>query len=240
MVTGMGSVLIIVAGIVGWSAGGFPNRYTAEDLRVAALLDVDTSPMFRSGQCFLLHEYRERFADECLKLEETKPNYLLLGDSHAAQLWFGFQTVFTHSNFLQATAAKCIPVVDHALGEAANCTEKVDDAFHGFLPLHKSTVVVLAARWKPQHLARMEQTLHWLRSGGTPVVLIGPMPIYDMALPRLIVMANRSHDLGLVDRSWDHSIVELDDQMAALARQQGGALHIRNPRALLRVCLCST
>lgn len=223
VMTGSGTLLVIVLGIAGWRAHGFPTRYSAQELKIASVMDFDSFDMFRAGRCFLLSQHHQTFADDCLRMEASKPNYLLLGDSHAAELWHGFHTVFTSSHFLQATAADCFPVVNHSVGEAIDCINAIDNVFYGFLPQHKVDLVVLAARWKKEQLPRIEQTLEWLHTHGIPVVLVGPTPVYDSPLPRLMITAIRTNNPLLISRSWDHSLIELDDELAALALRQGVA-----------------
>jgi hypothetical protein len=221
LIAGSGTAIVIALGIVGWTERGFPARFSSRDLQIAAVMDFDSVTSFRTGQCFLLNRGPRTFARECLKLDEGRANYLLLGDSHAAALWLGLETVFPDINFLQATAVDCFPVVDHAVGEAAACTHEIDDVLHNFLPSHKVNMVVLAARWKSDYVSRIGKTLDWFQAHGIPVILVGPTPIYDSPLPRLMVTADRTRDPDLVDRSWDRSLVQLDRELSALASQHG-------------------
>jgi peptidoglycan/LPS O-acetylase OafA/YrhL len=217
VMAGSGTLSVILIGLAGWTAHGFPERYSAHELQIASVMDFDSYNMFRAGKCFLLSQQSQAFADECLQEDPSKPNYLLLGDSHAAELWFGLHNVFTESHFLQATAADCFPVVSHGIGESSNCIHEIDNVLYTFLPKHKVAFVVLAARWKMEYLSRIERTLDWLQANGTPVILVGPMPVYDSPLPRLMITAQRTNSPGLFSRSWDHSLIKLDDELAALA-----------------------
>ena len=46
-----------------------------------------------------------------MKPDPTRPNYLLVGDSHAAHLWFGLSSAMPEVNVMQATASMCRPAV---------------------------------------------------------------------------------------------------------------------------------
>ncbi len=53
---------------------------------------------------------------------------------------------------------------------------------------------------------------------GNPVV-IGPFPEYTVALPRLLVFADRRNDPTLVDRSRDDGVVNIDREVRAIAKR---------------------
>jgi len=218
-----GTGLIIVLGALAWSAGGFPGRYTARQLKIASYLDYDAGGMFRNGKCFLADTDREAFAPECLAVDGSRSNYLLLGDSHAAELWAGLSSVYPKINFLQATAADCFPVTQHRLGEAPHCVHAMDNVTHLFVPTHKIDRVLLAARWKADYVPQITATLDWYRSQHVAVTLIGPTIEYDSPLPRLLLTADKTHNAELPDAHWDHSLLELDKQLAAVATAHGAA-----------------
>ncbi len=67
---------------------GFPSRYSPEAVRVAAYMDVRAP--YREGTCFITSsdKIQDFDAGTCLRDDPVKKNYLLIGDSHAAQLWY--------------------------------------------------------------------------------------------------------------------------------------------------------
>jgi peptidoglycan/LPS O-acetylase OafA/YrhL len=219
----VGTSLIILLGAIAWRADGFPARYTAQQLRIASYLDYDAGAMFRDGKCFLADTDHETFAPECLAVDPSRSNYLLLGDSHAAELWAGLSATYPGINFLQATAADCFPVTRHRLGEASHCVHAMDNVVQSFVPTHKVDRVLLAARWKADYVPEISATLDWFRSRHVAVTLIGPTVEYDSPLPRLLLTADKTHDTGLPDAHWDHSLLQLDKQLAAVAAAHGAA-----------------
>jgi hypothetical protein len=62
---------------------------------VASYLDYEAKPLFREGSCFIYGQYEFEDFDqaECLHRIEGRQNYLLIGDSHAAHLWYGLSAV---------------------------------------------------------------------------------------------------------------------------------------------------
>jgi peptidoglycan/LPS O-acetylase OafA/YrhL len=140
-------VLILGLAAVAWYSAGFPSRYSPRELEIARYLQYDAVAMFRANRCFFSAPGIEwSFSPECLTLSKTKPNYLLLGDSHAAELHAAFSATFDKINFLQATATGCFPTVVHSLSESRKCSAAIDPIYADFL-LHKPIDrVLLVAR----------------------------------------------------------------------------------------------
>ncbi len=214
---GLGATLVPVAlGIAGILSEGVPGRYTERELQIATY--KDESNAFRSGRCFLYlgeGQQRRALADECLQLDPARRNYLLIGDSHAAELWHGLQTVYPKVNFLQATAADCYPTTVHKLGESSYCTGIIDGVLHDFLARHPVDGVIIAARWGPANLDNLEATLRHLRGKGLAVDLLGPTLIFDAPFPRLLIAAERSGNPDYLNRHLDPTLALLDRDMAS-------------------------
>jgi peptidoglycan/LPS O-acetylase OafA/YrhL len=237
---GVGTGVIVLLGGVGWLAQGFPARYSDYQLEIAGYLDYDSARIFRGGRCFITTiDKQTEFAPECVSAATSKPNYLLMGDSHAADLWYGLNATYPTINFLQTTASNCFPTVDHNWGEWSRCTRLTDEILHNFLPAHHVDRVVIAARWRADLLPRVSATLLWFRQRGIPVTLVGPAVVYDTPLPRLILMATRKNDLALPNKHWDRSLRELDQQMSAMA-QQNGAQYVSILELLCPQGICVT
>jgi peptidoglycan/LPS O-acetylase OafA/YrhL len=215
-----GTAALVVVGIVGWGADGFPARYSHQELRIASYLNYHGRKFYRLDRCFIISPYgAPEFAPECLGLSATKRNFLVLGDSHAADLWYGLDAAYPDINFLQATAADCYPTLVHGLGERSYCTRLIDDVLHTFLAAHHVDGIVISARWTEDELPKLLETLTWLEQRGFPVTLFGPVPVYDGPLPRLIITGMRAGDPGSPDRHWDHSLRQLDAKLAKVAEK---------------------
>jgi len=236
-----GLAVIVAAGILGWSLDGFPGRYSAQELRIASYLNYDISRDYRSGSCFLVNRNQSQgFASHCLSLDPSRTNYLLVGDSHAADLWYGMKETFPGINFLQATAVDCYPTITHGLQEAAHCSNLMDELLQRFILEHRVDQVVLSARWTQAELPRLLATLIWLDQKGVGVTLIGPVEVYDGPLPRLLIAGMRANDPEFSNRHWDReSVRELDADMAALA-QAGKANYVSILKALCPQTGCIT
>ncbi len=220
----VGTAAVVVMGILPWAAGGFPSRYTARELQFASFVEYNTDAEFRTGRCFLTGTPKEwRFADECLAVSSSKKNYLLFGDSHAAELWIGLEEVAKDKHFLQATSSDCFPTLTHGIGEWSKCTAVLDDVMNGFLLRQPVDKVFLMARWKFDLLDRVGETLDWMTQHRVPVTLVGPTPVFESPLPRLLVSSLRQSDPELPYRHLDESLRDLDAAMSAMAKAHGVA-----------------
>jgi peptidoglycan/LPS O-acetylase OafA/YrhL len=217
-----GTATLVALGVIGWLAGGFPVRYSARELQAASHMNYDGRGAFRFGHCFLSDPMREwRLDPSCLAVSPSKPNYLLLGDSHAAHLWFGLNETFTGANFLQATAADCLPTITHNFNESSKCVQIMDDVYKDLLVHQRIDRVLLSAKWRAETLNNVPATLQWLNEHQIQVTLFGPVANYDSPVPRLLVRALQASDPDLPQHHRDESIRVLDAQMRLLAKSQG-------------------
>jgi peptidoglycan/LPS O-acetylase OafA/YrhL len=217
-----GTAVLVTLGAIGWLAGGFAVRYSARELQAASQMNYDGRGAFRFGRCFLSDPMREwRLDPSCLAVSTSKPNYLLLGDSHAAHLWFGLNATFIGANFLQATAADCLPTITHNFNESSKCVQIMDDVYKDLLMRQRIDRVLLSAKWRADTLNNVPATLEWLNQHRIQVTLFGPVASYDSPVPRLLVRAMRASDPDLPQHHRDESIRVLDAQMRLLAKSHG-------------------
>jgi hypothetical protein len=147
----------------------------------------------RTGTCLLTARIRS-LDPKCLELSAEKMDVLVLGDSHAAHLWVGYQTVFPHINFLQATAAGCKPIITDA--SHARCKDLLHYVFEDFLPTHRVDLIIMSGRWVAGDVADVVTTAGNLRKYADRVVISGPVQEYDLSLPFLLAHAtDRGEDM---------------------------------------------
>lgn len=214
--------LVLALSVSAWAAGGFPARYSARELQVASYLDYPLVHNFgRVGQCYLLADDAQTFAPECLALAKGKKNFLLLGDSHAAELWYGLSRVFPDVNFLEAASSDCFPTIVHSLSEAGDCTHLMDYVLKTVLTQEHVDRVLLVARWKSGLLDNVAATLAWLKARHIPVTVLGPTGRYDTPFPRLLISAMRESDPQLVQEHVDSTVKSVDAELSRLVAAQG-------------------
>jgi len=194
------AALVVAAGLVYPLSLRFWNM--PEDVqRTLAVLDTTSLTTMRSRACLLRTE-AEQFAQfdraACLQISESKPNWLLVGDSHAADLWVGLARANPQANLLQATATGCKPVID-STGQQ-QCLDLMHFLFTDFIPKHRFEVILLSARWSSDNLGSLRKTSNALKPYAGRVVVLGPRVEYRQDLPWLLAASMLKHDSSVVDR----------------------------------------
>jgi peptidoglycan/LPS O-acetylase OafA/YrhL len=225
--------LLLSAGALSYT-GGFQQRFTPDALAVAKYLDYDEKDQFREGTCFLDRDtpFTKFDRTACLPDVPNRPNYLLIGDSHAAALSDGLRHAFPDANILQLSGVGCPPTI--ALQPAASeaCTGLNHLAFDELPRTRKISKAWLVARWNVGRLGQgpgwnkdwltdLLRTVEELKQRGIEPVVVGPMPEYQSRLPRLLAKSIEARDPGLVARALTSDSLALDRQMADFAREHG-------------------
>jgi peptidoglycan/LPS O-acetylase OafA/YrhL len=167
--------------------GGAPFRFPQRVVKVASYLGYDPSQAFRSGQCYLSTNRQQLDVAECMAMDKRRPNYLLVGDSHAAHLWLGLSVAMPDVHLMQASASACRPALQpEGIIDARACPRLMHFVFDDFLKSHHVDKVLLAASWKDEDLPALAGTIDTLERRGLNVVVLGPIVEYDAALPRLL------------------------------------------------------
>ena len=202
------------------STQGLLSRYPPKARRITAYLDMATIDQFRNNTCFITSHsatLRDFPVKTCLPDKHDERKLLLLGDSHAAALWWGLDHVLSGENVMQATAAGCKPVLQQRPRQYAACTALMNFALKQYLPTHKVDAVLIEAHWDEGDLPSLGETLAWLHQQHIPVILFGPIVQYDSALPRLLAISISRDDPQLPGRHRLAAIEPLDRQMTRLA-----------------------
>jgi peptidoglycan/LPS O-acetylase OafA/YrhL len=192
---GLGSSAVLALLVA--SANGLPGRFSAMAVQYASYLDYGQAH-FRPGKCFI-DTYSGFDHQECLRREHGNNNYLLIGDSHAAQLWYGLSKLLKGVHVLQATAAGCMPEFTQPTRVVPSCNLLMNYMFNSFLVSNRVDRLLIAARWRERDVPGLERVLAWAKERTIPVTLFGPMVEYDLALPRILAYAAQSDDPRTAD-----------------------------------------
>lgn len=191
--------------LLGFSAVGLwlYSAYASqgEGNRIAAYLNYNDAPVYRRGSCFLfghIDRLPDFNRDLCLRPSSVKQNILLVGDSHAAHLWSGLNSVLPGSNVMQATATGCKPVTSPR-GERG-CTDLIAMVLGKFIEEHHVDTLVLSARWIASDIPDVVRTIRDVQDKVGRIVVFGPIVEYDHALPRLLGQAIWRGDQSLLAR----------------------------------------
>ena len=184
----------MVFGSVFALSGGLPGRYSEQQLAMAKYESYDGDHVYRGGTCFIVDNQGHYDPQVCLaQSAQRSKSLLVLGDSHAAQLWPGLHQVATDYNVLQATQTGCRPVLSNQPTAAQPpCEQLFRKVLETWLPQHPVQLVILAGRWVPADLKDLAATVSLAKRHAQVVMVVGPIPQYASGLPRLLVR-NEGH-----------------------------------------------
>jgi hypothetical protein len=222
-----GGLLMIAVSAVTTLAATVPTQSSRRDVLVD-FINRDWAPLMREGTCFLTTKHDDLHffdLDRCLTAKVGVTNILILGDSHAADLWPGLSSTFPNVNFLQATASGCRPTLN-SIG-AARCTKLVNYVIHEYLPKNRISMVIMSARWEMGDAEGVAATARALSLVADKVLVVGPMPEYRRPLPILLAQSTedleqayangfRSPDIELIDRSFSRKMTESNIEYLSL------------------------
>jgi len=228
--TGVSLGVAVATMVIGCGAGaaavldhGAPWRYSPQQQKIVAYTEYDGDGFYRGGQCFLVSPADHYDRATCLKRTPGKPAIVLIGDSHAAHLWPGLKTYAGQADILQITSSGCKPLVGRYETGVPHCAALMGEAFGKVLPQTRPDTIILAARWNDYDMGALSQTLARLKPLARRVVLVGPAPQYETALPRLLLRADQTHDAGLPGRHMAPGLRALDARARSIAAGQGVA-----------------
>lgn len=168
----------------------FFSNYSPEDLDKQF-----TNKCFLTSKTKSFDEFNKK---DCLSLSTTKPNILLFGDSHAAQLSSSLRATLDGYNVLQATASGCLPY-NGAKGWYPFCTILSSYIYDDFLKNNKIDVVILSAYWASDifhDFDLVKPSIKKIKSSGAKVIVIGQTAAFKKPFP-MIAMQTPTSELNL-------------------------------------------
>jgi peptidoglycan/LPS O-acetylase OafA/YrhL len=201
---------------------GAPFRFPDRVVAIAAYLAYDPSAAFRSGHCYLSTNRQHLDVQTCMTPDPKRPNYLLVGDSHAAHLWLGLSSAMPEVNIMQATASACRPAIQPvSLLDTRACPKLMQFVFNDFLANNRVDKVLIAASWKDEDIPALSSILDVLEQRQIDAIVLGPIVEYDSALPRLLadeILHNKPYIAGEMRTAGIH---ERDRTLSSIVAAKG-------------------
>lgn len=152
----------------------------------------------RARSCHLRPErqysdYAATYRDNCLKLDSQKKNVLIIGDSHAGDLYAALHEAYGDINFLQATGAGCTAMRSYYKDKSVDCYRLIDGALE-YAAHTPVDAVILASRW-PADFENIAPDIRRLKQAGRNVILVGPPAEFTEDVMKFL--ARRSPDTTL-------------------------------------------
>ena len=211
---GMAAITLSASAVLAFD--GIPERFSQPVDKMASFLSYDASRPLREGECFLTSRFKSMASfdkSDCLRMDNTRPNYLLIGDSHGADLWAGLHDKDPGINVMQATASGCKPIIDSA-GEP-RCTDLMNFIFKDFLPSHHIDSLILSARWDDHDVPGVSRTVKAMQKYATRVIVMGPIIEYKRPLPELLARELLPDQRNVLSEAENYGqIAEINHRMA--------------------------
>jgi len=179
----------------------------------------------RYGKCFIDASGHQEFnSSECLSKSYSKPNLLIIGDSHAAYLSPGIISEFSKYNVMQSTAVACPPLVGLPAGKVSeNCAERNADGFE-FIKNNNLDLIVVYAKWDFYDSSSLGATMKYMKdvNPGARIVLVVGAPNYKKQLARILFDSRTIEEAKAeADANTPYNDAGYFDGMRALAGEAG-------------------
>jgi peptidoglycan/LPS O-acetylase OafA/YrhL len=197
-----------------FGCAGFPGRLPERARAFQSYLAYKQDQPFRTGTCFLgdKNSLGQFDTDLCLGRRRTAPHVLLIGDSHAAALWYGLQKRLGDVVVSQATAQGCRPTIARQPNYRPACSVLMDTGFQAARRDGANAVLVLAGRWRAEDAPDVAATAASLQQQShVRVLVVGPSPEYDTPLPRLLALKEVGRLPEGVNDHLDPSVFRTDE-----------------------------
>ena len=161
-----------------------------------------------AGQTF--EQYKNGMG-KCLAIDGSKKNILIIGDSHAADLYVALSTNYSEFNFLQVTGASCTPVLSvHKPGTP--CYSLINYGLE-FASNNRLDAVIVAARWTDGY-DDIATSISRIRQGNSNIYLVGPPVEFTADAHRVIL---RSREPLSKSRFLDKTKILINNQLKSMA-----------------------
>ena len=213
------SINIILGVIVYFAFSMFQFKTIQYTEKINKYLTYNESGQFRAGTCFLTSAQNSiKFykKDECITWEKEKKNYLLIGDSHAAQYYSMMASLLKKNETLtQVTSSACLPILSSKWG-AKKCKDLHKWVLNDLIKEKYFDVIILS-------MANLDRTtnediketiLHMLKYTNK-VVFFGPSIEYKQSLIRLLIELPNASDSSMIYKTASNyiSILKIDNAM---------------------------
>ncbi len=174
---------------------GFPNRFSAEALRMFRYGDDFNH---RRPQCHGGPDNNIAYADNCLFGPSGNRHVVAVwGDSYGAELAVALEEVIgTGFSVMEVTSSACPPALGFKTKDRPKCAAHNYDAVVGLTHDERVDVVILVAKYGhyvepglwPVFERGFEEAISTLVASGKRVIVIYPLPVYPRPVPDTLGM----------------------------------------------------
>jgi peptidoglycan/LPS O-acetylase OafA/YrhL len=155
---------------------------------------IEMEQRLSAGKCFITDGYtiKDFNHEQCLCLNDSFRNILLIGDSHAAHLLTSLKETFSKMGIQLsiASASHCMPVL--GIKEESTCSDVINYVYHDYIVKHATEIdgIIISADWllntdDPALLKDIVNTLHFLEQYHLKTIIIGQNETYIIPYPNI-------------------------------------------------------
>lgn len=195
----------------------YRNSLTEYQKQLEPYLSYDRSSVVRSGACFISSkqdDFKLFDKQKCLKIEQDRPNYLLMGDSHAAHHWRALSEKYPNLNIMQATISACRPI--RGSGWRKRCTDMLGYIYDDFLPNNRIEGVILSSTWIEIDINQLKNTITYLEKLGLNVIIFGPSMQYTSTVASILFRYREKPDHFEIKRFEKESVRQIHKNIKEL------------------------
>jgi peptidoglycan/LPS O-acetylase OafA/YrhL len=199
-------ISLVIAGLSACLWVGKVNQIVFKDETVAIsnYIQIHREERHKESQstgCFISPSNKTYNETECLKIDKTRPNILLIGDSHSAHFSTALREELAKQgiNMNQASATGCMPILKK--NGKSTCSVLMDHVYSDYIRQNSKYIkgVIISANWvntrqEGELVKDLEKTISYLEKLNIKVILIGQNETYTIPFPSI---AARSHEYGL-------------------------------------------
>lgn len=122
-------------------------------------------------------------AKRCMRVDPTKRNIIVFGDSHAAHIWRAITERFPQDNIMLASVPGCRPLYRYSPNPV--CRRMIAQ-IRGMIERGDVQGVVLSASWEMTDFGALGRTIRSIVDRDVAVTMLGPVQRYEHNLPKLL------------------------------------------------------
>lgn len=205
MLTTSSAILCILFSVVSysiWTGDGWPGRFENNIQKIYKMAEIGNAQRHNAiGGCHMENasmSYDEvkdiLITNACLETidaSKDKMNYLVVGDSHAADLFITMVAAYPEHNFLQLTGNSCAVGKRGFPQRQARCNHLMDIFFKNDSLITGVDGVIMTSRWLEHAPDDLSSAIERVDQFNKPVYVFGPGIVFNEKVPDLLA---RSYD----------------------------------------------
>jgi peptidoglycan/LPS O-acetylase OafA/YrhL len=167
----------------------------AEQLRHLALRMKEDSAFYQKikHNFYAINQDALGRKDGAANAAEPKRRIVIIGDSHAENLYWALALTHPQFEFKLFAAAGCTPILSRYKNEDDRCRVLINSA-RDFLKREKTDLVILAARW-PESYERVSEDLAFYKTVSPHVALAGPSLTFRTDVSKIMLRYRDGEDI---------------------------------------------